>query len=310
MQPVDPGQFVRLPGRDVPCGALVVGAGTALTPAHLGDLANQGVTEVMVYPHPRVGVLSTGDEVFAGSGALPPGRIRDANRHSLLALVRREGWVGVDLGIVPDEADALADALAGASWLDAVITTGGVSVGDSDLVRLVLARLSGNTMRWMQVAIRPAKPLAFGRLPPSGTPVFGLPGNPVSSVVSYELFVRPALRVFGGHTDLHRPVVPAVSDSDLRRAPDGKVHFVRGQVGLDRQGQWRVRAETGQESNQLHALAAANALIVVPDGHGIVAGELADVLLIDPGRLANVAGPVLDVADFPRSRSAAEAVSP
>jgi molybdenum cofactor synthesis domain-containing protein len=310
MQRVDPGQFVRLPGRDVPCGALVVAAGTALTPTHLGDLANQGVVEVMVYPRPRVGVLSTGDEVFAGSGALPPGRIRDANRHSILALIRREGWVGVDLWIVPDDADALAGALAGASHLDAVITTGGVSVGDSDLVRLVLARLSGDTMRWMQVAIRPAKPLAFGRLASSGTPVFGLPGNPVSSVVSYELFVRPALRIFGGHADLHRPVVPAVSDGELRRAPDGKVHFLRGSVGLDRQGRWRVRAETGQESNQLHALAAANALIVMPDGYGSAAGELVDVLLIDPGRLANVVGPTLDVAGLRPSRSAAETVSP
>jgi molybdopterin molybdotransferase len=310
MQRVEPGQFVRLPGRDVPLGTLVVRARTALTPAHLGDLANQGVAEVMVHPHPRVGVLSTGDELFAGSGALPPGRIRDANRHSLLALVRREGWEGIDLGIVPDEADALADALAGAAGLDAVVTTGGVSVGDSDLVRMVLARLSDDTMRWMQVAIRPAKPLAFGRLARSGTPVFGLPGNPVSSVISYELFVRPALRIFGGHTDLHRPVVTAVSDGELRRTPDGKVHFLRGWVGLDRQGRWRVQAETGQESNQLHALAAANALIVVPDGHGSAAGELVDVVLIDPGRLANVEGAVLDVAGLPRSRSAAEAVSP
>jgi molybdopterin biosynthesis enzyme len=175
---------------------------------------------------------------------------------------------------------------------------------------LVLARLSGDSMRWLQVAIRPAKPLAFGRLAPSGTPVFGLPGNPVSSVVSYELFVRPALRLFGGHTDLHRPVVPAVSDGELHRAPDGKVHFLRGWVGLDRRGRWRVRAGTGQESNQLHALAAGNALIVVPDGHGIAAGELVDVLLIDPGRLANVDGPTLDVAGLPQSRSATEAVVP
>jgi molybdenum cofactor synthesis domain-containing protein len=309
MQPVEPGQFVRLPGRDVPLGALVVGAGTALTPAHLGDLANQGVADVMVHPHPRVGVLSTGDEVFAGSGALPPGRIRDANRHSLLALIRREGWEGVDLGIVPDDADALAEALAGSAGCDAVVSTGGVSVGDSDLVRMVLARLSDDTMRWMQVAIRPAKPFAFGRLALSGTPVFGLPGNPVSSVVSYELFVRPALRLLGGHTDLHRPVVTAISDGELRRTPDGKVHFLRGRVLLNRRGGWRVQAETAQESNQLHALAAANALIVVPDGHGSAAGELVDVVLIDPSRLANVDGPALDVAGLPRSRSRSEAVS-
>jgi molybdenum cofactor synthesis domain-containing protein len=311
-QPVAPGQFVRLPGRDVDVGDLVVGEGTALTPAHLGDLANQGIAEVMVHPHPRVGVLSTGDEVFGGNGALPPGRIRDANRHSLLALIRREGWEGIDLGVAPDDADALAEALAESARCDAVVSTGGVSVGDSDLVRVVLARLSDDTMRWMQVAIRPAKPLAFGRLAQSGTPVFALPGNPVSSVVSYELFVRPALRILGGHTDLHRPVVTAISDGELRRTPDGKVHFLRGWLRLDRRGGWHVLAETAQESNQLHALAAANALIVVPDGRGTAAGELVDVVLIDPSRLANVDGPSLDVGSLPRSRSRsrAEAVAP
>jgi molybdenum cofactor synthesis domain-containing protein len=299
LQSVLPGQFVRLPGRDVPVGALVVRAGTPLTPAHLGDLANQGATDVMVHPRPRVGVLSTGDEVFAGSGALPPGRIRDANRHSLLALIRREGWEGIDLGVVRDDAEALAVALTGSAGCDAVVTTGGVSVGDSDLVRLVLGELSGDTMRWMQVAIRPAKPFAFGRLEGSGTPVFGLPGNPVSSVVSFELFVRPALRVFAGHTDLHRPLFTAVSNGELHRAPDGKVHFLRGRVRLDRQGGWRVEAESAQESNQLHALAGANALIVVPDGYGKAAGQRVEVLLLDPAGLTNVDGQVLDLGDVP-----------
>ncbi len=154
-----------------------------------------------------------------------------------------------------------------------MITTGGVSVGDADLVRVVLERLSGDTMRWMQVAIRPAKPFAFGRLAASGIPVFGLPGNPVSSVVSFELFVRPALRILGGHIDLHRPVVTASLQGESPRAPDGKIHFLRGRVRLDRGGGWQVRAMGEQESNQLHALAEANALIVVPDGHGYEAGQ-------------------------------------
>jgi molybdenum cofactor synthesis domain-containing protein len=297
LQSVLPGQYVRLPGRDVPVGALVVAARTPLTPAHLGDLANQGVTEVIVHPRPRVGVLSTGDELFAGTGPLPPGRIRDANRHSLLALIRREGWEGIDLGVVRDDAGTLAATLTQTDGCDAVVTTGGVSVGDSDLVRLVLGQLSGDTMRWMQVAIRPAKPLAFGRLEASGTPVFGLPGNPVSSVVSFELFVRPALRVFAGHTDLHRPLVTAVSEGVLRRAPDGKVHFLRGRARLDRNGGWWVQAESAQESHQLHALAGANALIVVPDGHGTAAGQPVEVLLLDPAGLTNVDGQTLDVAD-------------
>ncbi len=296
---VAPGQFVRLPGRDVRIGTLVAGAGTALTPAHLGDLANQGVTEVVAHRHPRVGVLSTGDELFAGAGALPPGRIRDANRHSLLALVRREGWEGIDLGIARDDAEELTEALSGQTGCDAVIATGGVSVGDADLVRTVLERLSGETMRWMQVAIRPAKPFAFGQLAASGTPVFGLPGNPVSSVVSFELFVRPALRILGGHTDLHRPIVTASLQEKIFRVPDGKVHFPRGRVRLDRGGGWRVRAMGEQESNQLHALAEANALIVVPDGHGYEEGQLVEVLLLDPAGVSTVAGHALDLGVSP-----------
>jgi molybdopterin molybdotransferase len=251
-------------------------------------------------------VLSTGDELFAGTGALPPGRIRDANRHSLLALIRREGWEGIDLGVVRDDFGALTAALTGAAGCDAVVTTGGVSVGDSDLVRLVLRELSGDTMRWMQVAIRPAKPLAFGRLEGTGTPVFGLPGNPVSAVVSFELFVRPALRVFAGHTDLHRPLVTAVSDGELRRAPDGKVHFLRGRARLNRKGEWRVQAEGAQESNQLHALAGANALIVIPDGNGTAAGQLVEVLLLDPGGLTNVEGHALDIGGIPELYAAVE----
>ena len=111
MESVVPGQFVRLPGRDVPVGTLLASAGTALTAAHLGDLANQGVAEVMAHRHPRVGVLSTGDELFAGAGVLPPARIRDANRPSLLALVRREGWEGIDLGIARDTDEALTEVL-------------------------------------------------------------------------------------------------------------------------------------------------------------------------------------------------------
>ena len=309
MEAVAPGQFVRLPGRDVRAGTLLASAGTALTAAHLGDLANQGVTEVMAHRPPRVGVLSTGDELFAGAGALPPARIRDANRPSLLALVRREGWGGIDLGIARDTDEALTAALNGETGCDAVITTGGVSVGDSDLVRLVLERLSGDTMRWMQVAIRPAKPFAFGRLAASGIPVFGLPGNPVSSVVSFELFVRPALRILGGHIDLHRPVVTALLRGRVERAPDGKIHFLRGRVRLDRGGRWQVHALGEQESNQLHALAEANALIVVPDGPGAEEGQPVEVLLLDPGSLSNVAGPALDLAGVAQSWTPVEPVS-
>ena len=247
-----------------------------------------------VHPRPRVGVLSTGDELFAGIGPLPSGKIRDANRRTLLALVRREGWEGIDLGIVGDDEAALVEVLtSAASSCDAILTSGGVSVGDLDLVRVVLEKLSAGKMRWMQVAIRPAKPLAFGVLAASATPVFGLPGNPVSAMVSFELFVRPALRRLSGHHVLHRPIVSATADVDLHRKADGKLHLLRAQLTLADPSSWRVRTSGGQESHQLHAMAEANTLILLPDGAGVVAGEQVSVLLIDPDRLGADSSSVL-----------------
>ena len=283
---LQPGDFVRPPGRDVAVGDVVAPAGTVLTPAYLGVLTGQGLTQVPVHPHPRVGVLSTGDELFTGPGPLPPGRIRDANRATLLALCAREGWDCVDLGIAGDDEAALVEALSrGATTCDAVLTSGGVSVGDLDLVRVVLEKLSAGSMRWMQVAIRPAKPFAFGVLAGSGLPVFGLPGNPVSAMVSFELFVRPALRILGGHRSLHRPVVRAIAQHDLHRHSDGKLHLLRSLVTLEPDGRWLVRTTGGQESHQLHAMAEANALLLLPDGDGVMAGGQVDVVLLDPGRL-------------------------
>jgi molybdopterin molybdotransferase len=281
------GEFIRQPGRDVSIGDVVAPVGTVLTPAHLGVLANQGADSVLAHPRPHVGVLSTGDELYAGTGPLPPGKIRDANRQSLLALARREGWGCTDLGIVEDDEERLRQRLtSAASTCNAIITSGGVSVGDLDLVRVVLEDLGGGTMRWMQVAIRPAKPLAFGLLASSGTPVFGLPGNPVSAMVSFELFVRPALRAMGGHRSLHRPVVRAMADVDLDRRSDGKLHLLRARVTLDGRGGWHVRTTGGQESHQLHSMSEANALILLPDGSGARAGDLVDVMVLSVNDLS------------------------
>ena len=176
----------------------------------------------------KVGVLSTGDELTEEPGALAPGRIRDANRYTLLARLASDGHEVVDLGIVGDDPVAITNVLLeGATSCDALVSSGGVSVGDVDYVKVVLDQLSGGSMRWMQIAIRPARPLAFGTLAEGGTPVFGLPGNPVSVLVSYELFVRPALRQMGGHAELDRPRVVAITDTPLERRPDGKLHLVR-----------------------------------------------------------------------------------
>jgi molybdopterin biosynthesis enzyme len=137
----------------------------------------------------------------------------------------------------------------------------------------------------MQVAIKPAKPFAFGTLAGSGTPVFGLPGNPVSAMVSFELLVRPAVRRLAGHRSLEHPVVPAIAARVLRRRPDGKTHFVRATVSLDERGRWAVRPMAGQDSHHLRAMADANSLAVLPDGDGVEAGGTVDVILTDPDRL-------------------------
>jgi molybdenum cofactor synthesis domain-containing protein len=285
-RPIRDGTFVRQVGQDVEVGDTVLEAGSAISAGHVGVLANQGITEVDVHPRPRIGILSTGDELVAGRGPLPPGKIRDANRHTLLALVRREGWEAVDLGVVGDDEEALGLVLDdAAARCDLIVTSGGVSVGDHDVVKTVLEKVSGETMRWMQVAIRPAKPLAFGTLAGTGTPVFGLPGNPVSAMVSFELFVRPAGRLLSGHRNLRRAVVPATAEGAFERRTDGKTHFHRCLVRLDDRGGWWVRPMDGQESHQLLTMAESNALAVIPNGDGIPAGNLVEVMLTDLGRV-------------------------
>jgi molybdenum cofactor synthesis domain-containing protein len=222
-------------------------------------------------------VLSTGDELVADGRPLRPGQIRDSNRPMLLALVARAGCVPVDLGTAPDDEAAITDALErGVAGCDAVLTSGGVSVGDFDYVKIVLDRLG--EMHWWQVAVRPAKPLAFGTV--RETPVFGLPGNPVSALVSFELFARPALRQMAGHRDLFRPEVPAVADEALVRRPDGKLHLVRVVASSDEDGRLHVRSSGGQGSHLLRAMALANALAVLPDGDGVDIGGTVQVLLL------------------------------
>ena len=216
-----------------------------------------------------------------GAAPLLPGMIPDANRHTLLAQIRQSGWPAIDLGIVRDDKEAVAAALTeGAARCDALVTSGGVSVGDLDVVKLVLDDLSGGTMRWMQVAIKPAKPLAFGHLAATGTPVFGLPGNPVSAMVSFELFARPALRRMAGHRQIEPTRLRARAQADLPRGRDGKVHFVPVVVTRGSDGALEVGAAAGHQSHQLRAMAAANALGVLPDGEGVKAGEAVEVMLL------------------------------
>ncbi len=268
------GNHIRGAGEDLEVGRVVFEPGEVLQPAHLGVLAGLGIHAVDVVRRPRVGVMSTGDELVDGPEPLSLGQVRDSNRYSLLSLVCQAGLEGIDLGMVRDDPDVIRATIGGGvETCDAVLTSGGVSMGDYDCVKLVLDEMG--EMSWMQVAIKPAKPFAFGMV--SGTPVFGLPGNTVSSMVSFELLARPALRRMMGHAQLHRPLVRATAAAPLRRHPDGKIHFARV-VWAYRDGGYEVRSAGGQGSHQLSSLAAANGLAVLPDGHGAADGDVVELI--------------------------------
>jgi molybdopterin molybdotransferase len=279
------GDCVRPAGEDLEAGQLAFRRGTVLDAGHLGVLASIGLAEVRVWARPRVGVLSTGDELVEAPAPLGPGQIRDSNRVTLLSLVSRAGAIGVDLGSVIDDETLIEEKLTyGLATCDALVTSGGVSMGDYDFIKVVLSRLSAaesEPMRWMQIAIKPAKPLAFGIV--RGKPVFGLPGNPVSSMVSFELFARPALRRMMGfdHVDGGplRRALPALAPDGLARTVDGKTHLVRVAVTMNSEGRLEARQLKGQASNLLHSMALANGLAVVPDGDGVSPGGETHVLM-------------------------------
>jgi molybdenum cofactor synthesis domain-containing protein len=227
-----------------------------------------------------VGVISTGDELVE-RGPLAPGRIRDSNRPMLLALVEDLGCDAVDGGMIGDDEDATTGAIERAAGsCDALLTSGAVSVGDYDFVKLVLERIAkqrGGISRWSQVAIKPAKPLAFAML--GAVPAFGLPGNPVSSRVSFELFARPALRKLAGRTDIAAEPVLATAAAPMRRRPDGKLHLDRVRVWVE-DGRYRCARSGDQASNALSGMANANGLALLADGEGVDTGGGVRVLLL------------------------------
>ena len=268
------GTAVRPAGGDVRKGTVVLRRGERLAPAHLGVLASLGEAFPLTSRRPVVAVMSTGDEILAPETEhLGPGKIRDANRFLLRGLLEELGATVIDHGIVPDDASILRRVLNDASVeSDVVVTSGGVSMGEYDVVKEVFAGL-GDVEFW-RVAMQPAKPFGFGSL--GDKPFFGLPGNPVSVVVAFEQYLRPAILHMMGAAALFRPRVQGVIEETVRTDPE-KVVFLRVQTRYEG-GQWMAKLSGGQSSNVLSALAAADAYGVVPVGTGsLEAGDALDL---------------------------------
>ncbi len=261
-------------------GEVAVRAGTVLGPAQLGLLAAIGRATVPVRPRPRVVVLSTGSELVPPGEPLAPGRIHDSNSFMLTACARDAGAIAYRVGAVDDDAatfrHTLEDQLVRA---DAVVTTGGVSVGAYDVVKEALSGLAAEegSVAFRRLAMQPGKPQGFGRVGPDRTPLFALPGNPVSSYVSFELFVRPALRALMGLEPVDRERVRAVCADGVASSPEGRRQYLRGHYA-----DGEVTGVGGASSHLVKALADANALIVVPeDTTSVDAGAEVDVILLD-----------------------------
>jgi molybdopterin molybdotransferase len=274
-----PGQHIRRAGEDVRAGETVLEAGTHLGAVQIGLAAAAGRSRLVVRPRPRVVVVSTGSELVEPGEPLSPGRIADSNSPALTAAAVEAGAIAYRVGIVPDEprrlADTLEDQLVRA---DVLVTSGGVSVGAYDVVKEVLGRLG--TVRFEEVAMQPGKPQGFGTIGPDSTPVFGLPGNPVSALVSFEAFVRPALRRMLGAPVVERPRVRASATEELR-SPAGRRSFLR--VALEvRDGAYVVTPVSGAASHLLAGMSRANALAVVPEDVEVVpAGGPVEVLVLE-----------------------------
>lgn len=267
---------VRRAGEDIRAGAVVLEAGARLGPAELGVLAAVGVDTPACARRPRVTLLTTGDELVAPGEPLRPGAIHDSNRYAIAAQARRSGADVVSVGSLPDDPEATVAGLREALQADVVVVCGGVSVGEHDHVKAALARLGVEEEFW-RVALRPGHPTWFG-VHGRGALVFGLPGNPVSAMVTFHLFVRPALLALAGAPDL-RPILTAAFDDDYAKAP-GRTHALRCRLEARADG-WHVRPTGPQGSHVLTSMLDAEALAILEADRGDVrAGESVTIELL------------------------------
>lgn len=275
---LQPGDYVHVVGQDVRRGQTVLTTGTTIGAAEIGILATLGITQIPVYRQPRVAILATGDEVVEPGSPRPAGAVRDSNRYALMAAVRETGGIPISLGIARDDRDVQRQAiLHGLDQADVLITSGGVSMGTRDLIKPLLAELG--TVHFGRIAFKPGKPTTFATI--GGKLVFGLPGYPVSSLVSFEVFVRPALRALQGDASPFRPQIEVTLAEPIRPSPDRPEYqriIVRYQAG-------RFTAVTtgSQSSSRLLSLRGANGLLLVPAGDTVYpAGSTLPALLTGP----------------------------
>ncbi len=273
MRPVAAGEYVRRAGEDVRTGETVLEPGHPIGAAEVGLLATLGRAQVRVFGRPRVAILSTGDELVDLGGAIGPGKIANSNTYALMAQVTAAGGEPINLGVAPDSLPAIEERLRWGLTADLLISSAGVSVGEFDFVREALCHLGAELHLW-QVAMRPGKPMTFGSL--GSRPVFGLPGNPVSAMVTFELFVRPALRKMAGHRTLHRPTIQARALAPIPNSGRRRGYLRVTLSPCD--GGFGARLTGEQGSAILRSMVMADGLAVVPPDTTIPAGAEVTVI--------------------------------
>jgi len=279
---IQPGANRRLRGEDLQSGSSALARGKILRPADLGLLASLGVAEVPVYRKLRVAFFSTGDELRSIGEPLDPGCVYDSNRYTLYGMLTRLGCEVIDLGVVKDDPATLEATLRSAcEAADAIVTSGGVSVGEADYTRQIMAQL-GEVAFW-KIAMRPGRPLAFGRIASNGHSacLFGLPGNPVAVMVSFYFFAREALLRMMGAEAAPLPLLRVPTQSAIRKKP-GRTEYQRGILAVDAQGRQTVRTTGAQGSGVLRSMSEANCMVVLAHEQGNVeAGDEVDVIVFD-----------------------------
>jgi molybdopterin molybdotransferase len=255
------GSHVRKQGEDFNKGALLLSKGNLITSSNIPIIATAGCAKLSVNRRPVVAILSTGDELVDLDAKAEDHQIINSNTYLLASQVLESGAQPMVLGIVRDRKDDIKEKLKSADKADIIITSGGVSVGDYDFVKDAIQDLGSEIVFW-KIAMKPGKPLTFSML--NKRPLFGLPGNPVSSFVSFEQFVRPAILKMSGHTDLLRKTIRATLTEDIKKKNDGRRHFLRSNLTYQN-GSYSVTVLSGQGSNMLASLASANSLLIIPE---------------------------------------------